>query len=75
MDPDAFRRLLGDAGLNQRELAFILGVSAGSVNRWCSRRRKDHVEAPRSAVAFLTSYSLLSAAGRATFWRLMEDAS
>lgn len=65
MQPDRFRALLLESGLSQRELARLLGVSPGVVNRWCSVRRRDWMPAPGYAVAFVMVWMSLHRAVQA----------
>lgn len=60
MRPDTFKAILADAGLRQRKLAAVLGVTSNTVNRWA----RGLVPVPRYAVAFLAVYSRLDAATR-----------
>lgn len=58
-----FNTLFREAGIPQRRLARLLGVSTMTANRWCTER-DDGFEPPTYAVAFLRVYVMLSPAAR-----------
>lgn len=65
VSPEEFGALLRACGLRQNQLAAILGVDVGTVNRWCRQRTKDSRPIARYAVAFLTAFRELAPTGRA----------
>lgn len=65
----AFRAQLEEVGLSQRACAKLLGVSAVTVNRWCSKR-DDALEVPRYATALLTALLWLPVDQR---WDLLKS--
>jgi transcriptional regulator with XRE-family HTH domain len=64
MTPATFRLALRAAGLTQRRLAALLGVTPSTVNRWCDDDRTDRLDPPRYAVAFVRAWRELDDAAR-----------
>lgn len=61
-----FRSQLEEVGLSQRACAKLLGVSAVTVNRWCSKR-DDALEVPQYARAQLASLLVMEPEQRFEF--------
>jgi transcriptional regulator with XRE-family HTH domain len=60
MPPHTFRLELRAAGLTQRRLAALLGVSRSTVNRWCDDERTDRLNPPIYAVRFVRAWAELA---------------
>lgn len=61
-----FRARLEEVGLSQRAFARLLGVSAVTVNRWCSKR-EDALAVPQYARTILASYGAMTGDQRLAF--------
>lgn len=63
VDDREFRYLLEQSGLEQKELAGLLGVGTVTVNRWCTDR-SDHITPPWYAMNFLRAFLMLANGAR-----------
>lgn len=64
-----FREQLEDLGLSQRSFSRLAGVSAVTVNRWCSER-DDALEVPQYARVLIASLGALEADRR---WTILKS--